>query len=190
MTLHPLVARFSLADIPCGARRVRTRSEEARRTLALCAERCDAPIGGWMQDPDGRPLPNDGWHWSLAHRGAWTAAVVATTPVGIDVEIIRPRPDEVFDETGGAAEWAILGGRSVDAFFRLWTAKEAVLKLRGLGMAGWDRCRVTSAPSASRLVISLEEHEYMVDGFVRGPIVAAAAFATETDVDVQWELVE
>jgi phosphopantetheinyl transferase (holo-ACP synthase) len=190
MILRPMVTRLALGGVPCGAARVRRRSAEARGLLDQCAAACGAPSGDWPQDADGRPLVQAGWHWSLAHRGHYAAAVVANRPVGIDVEVSRPRPDEAFDETGSAAEWAVLGGRAPGAFFRLWTAKEAVLKLRGVGMAGWDRCRVKSALSPSRLVVMFDDIEYDVDQLFVRDAVAALAFEAGAGATVEWVTLE
>lgn len=88
-------------------------------------------------DPDGKPfLHGTGLEFNLSHSGGTVVAAFSTAPVGIDIETPgRPRdylaiarrffhPDEVGS----------LG--SEDDFLRLWTAKEAMLKLAGCGLAG------------------------------------------------------
>ncbi len=190
MILRPRLVRLALAGVPCGAARVRRRSAEARRVLDLCAAEGGAPVGEWSQDSEGRPLPRAGWYWSIAHRGQYAAAVVSPRPVGIDVEILRPRPEEAFAETGHAEEWALLGGAAPGAFFRLWTAKEAVLKLRGVGMAGWDRCRVKSALSLSRLIVSFDGIEYDVNQVSLHDAMAAVACEVEANADVSWAVTD
>lgn len=72
--------------------------------------------------PDGRPVSQhqpQPWAGGLRRGGP---------PVGLDVELVRPAPRRVWEhlspeERSHAADDA--------AFFRLWTAKEALLKCRG-----------------------------------------------------------
>ncbi|MFP4583433.1 MAG: 4'-phosphopantetheinyl transferase family protein, partial [Thermodesulfobacteriota bacterium] len=76
----------------------------------------------------GVPLPVQDWHWSLSHKTEFAAGVTAPFPVGVDLELPGPRHPGLFDKVGTEAEWKCLGGRDWPRFFRLWTAKEAVLK--------------------------------------------------------------
>jgi 4'-phosphopantetheinyl transferase len=80
-------------------------------------------------------------NWS--HAGHWMALAISRhSPVGIDIEIVRPDfPHlEVEASVCTAAEHAALD-TTPDAdtrrrlFFRLWTAKEALMKATGLGAA-------------------------------------------------------
>lgn len=96
------------------------------------------------KDSDGRPMAFEGLHWSISHKPECVAAVVAPWPVGIDVEEVRPRTESLLDYVMNPEEWGVfdaMGGW--DAFFRTWTAKEAVLKAVGTGLAGLSRCRVS-----------------------------------------------
>ncbi len=97
------------------------------------------------RDPRGKPQLVEGgrdWHFSLSHsHGHALLAVLEGCPVGVDLEWPRPRShllalaSRYF--TGGEA--ATLAGldasERVVAFYQLWTAKEAVLKASGLGLA-------------------------------------------------------
>ncbi|MEK7389955.1 MAG: 4'-phosphopantetheinyl transferase superfamily protein [Elusimicrobiota bacterium] len=93
--------------------------------------------------PDGRPLlrlpagaPAQAPSFSISHCSHGAAAAVASPGrhVGVDMETIAPRPLSVLafvstDEERTAAEsW------DVEAQTKLWTGKEAVLKLFGLGL--------------------------------------------------------
>src|SRR5438270_11211117 len=73
-----------------------------------------------------------GTHVSYSHRGAYGAAAVGETPVGIDVEIARDiRPDSArfFLTDDEAAEARRCG---IDrALLHFWCAKEAAWKQRG-----------------------------------------------------------
>ncbi|MFC5527614.1 4'-phosphopantetheinyl transferase family protein [Rhodanobacter ginsengisoli] len=102
-----------------------------------------------------------GFNWSHSGSHALIAIGRHVTP-GIDVEQVRERPRAVaiaerFFSTGEAAGLAGLPpAERTLAFLELWTAKEAVLKALGRGIAfGLDRLSV--AASAGRLTLQLLE---------------------------------
>lgn len=71
--------------------------------------------------------------FNLSHsKGVLVAIVSADREVGIDVERIRPFSEELARSTMHPDERAAI--RAPEDFFRLWTAKEAVMKLRGAGL--------------------------------------------------------
>lgn len=61
--------------------------------------------------------------FNLSHSHGAAVCVLHDKPVGIDVEKLRPAPRR------------LAGGLEDEAFFRLWTAREASIKRRGLGIA-------------------------------------------------------
>jgi 4'-phosphopantetheinyl transferase len=79
--------------------------------------------------------------FSLSHGGAAAAVAVAmTSELGVDIEALdRPvRPETmqaVMGDAEGAAIRALPAPRRVEAALRLWTAREAVMKALGLGLA-------------------------------------------------------
>ena len=96
----------------------------------------DAPVFEFGEK--GKPffLGNSDLHFNLSH--CRTAAVCALSrhPVGIDVEHIRPLRESVVRYTMNDAEISrIMSAENPDLeFVKLWTQKEAVLKLRGTGI--------------------------------------------------------
>jgi 4'-phosphopantetheinyl transferase len=96
--------------------------------------------------PDGRPVLA-GAHagrlqFSLSRSGGRVLIAVSLTPVGGDIEIVRPRAGlaDLIASRFGAAEAACIkagcGGSPARGFYRHWTAKEAYLKATGRGLAG------------------------------------------------------
>lgn len=61
--------------------------------------------------------------FNLSHSHGAAVCVLHDKPVGIDVEKLRPAPQR------------LAGGLEDEAFFRFWTAREASIKRRGLGIA-------------------------------------------------------
>lgn len=79
-------------------------------------------------------------HFNASHAGDWL--LVATSrhaPVGVDIERVMPELDwrTLLNEVCCPAEAraCLTSSDPRTAFFRLWTAKEAVLKARGTGLA-------------------------------------------------------
>lgn len=99
---------------------------------------------GLVSDPHGRPrLVGDGPDFNWSHSGdrALVAVAGAGMPVGIDLELHRPRPralqvaERFFDPGEHARLLQLAPSLRAQAFLDLWTAKEAVLKAYGRGLA-------------------------------------------------------
>jgi len=81
------------------------------------------------------------WHFSLSHSGALALLALADLPVGVDLEAPRPQlralalAARYFAADESAALQQLSHGRQALAFRQLWTAKEAVLKADGSGLA-------------------------------------------------------
>lgn len=118
----------------------------------------DLPADALMltRDAYGRPHLDGGHHhvdlnWS--HSGDWLiAACVESGRVGIDIELLRPRPKALalakrFFAPEEAAWLTTLAGDPAQlqhAFTRLWCAKEALLKAHGRGLSfGLEKLQFT-----------------------------------------------
>jgi 4'-phosphopantetheinyl transferase len=84
-------------------------------------------------------VPLSPLHFNLSH--SKTIAVLALangSPVGVDVEDIRPIGPEVADANFSPAELSQLsklrGDEWLTGFYRCWTRKEAILKAEGMGL--------------------------------------------------------
>lgn len=112
-----------------------------RASAELAGARRELPWNDWPRTAAGAPAPVDGWHASFADTTGLVVALVAPFPIGLDAEwCLRPRwaaARERFRESG---ELALLGADDRAAVLALWTAKEALLKLAGVGLADLARC--------------------------------------------------
>lgn len=103
--------------------------------------------------PHGKPYFEDypDIHFNLSHCQDVAACVVATHPVGIDVESIDRYDWELLPYTMNDDEQRLIVNSphpEVD-FVRLWTMKESLLKLTGQGIAD-DIKSILVTPSACR----------------------------------------
>lgn len=97
--------------------------------------------------------------FSASHAGSWllVAAARGLQP-GVDIERLAPRPNALaiarrYFTIDEADALAALSGRARELlFYRLWVAREAVLKAIGRGLAfGLDRLRIDPDPDAPSL---------------------------------------
>lgn len=162
MTLYPVVMPVS-GDVQrlSGLNKVAALSDCARQALRLSAEMAGVALGELQKDSDDIPLPFGEYHWSVSHKPRYVAAVVGRGWMGIDVEAIEPRKEDIFGYVAGEEEWGLFGGKSWDSLYRCWTAKEAVVKSAGVGLAGLKSCRVQDVLDAG-ISLSYEGRSYRV----------------------------
>lgn len=116
------------------------------RMLVAKVEGCPASGVELCSHDDAAPsiagLPTLGISWSRSGPLAF-AAVLRDGRIGCDIEQVRPLSHlAMLSMIASPAEAALIRGLTSDegetplAFFRLWTAKEAVLKWQGDGLRG------------------------------------------------------
>jgi 4'-phosphopantetheinyl transferase len=166
--------------------RVRSLSGCARQALALSAGRLGVRLGPLEKDERGAPIPCDGNFWSLSHKPDYVGGVVAPAAIGLDIERLRPCSAGLRRKTATAAEWALMGRDDLQtAFFRCWTAKEAVLKVRGEGLRDLCRCRIEHILDSTRLRVDYAGESWTVEHFFfEGHVAAVAAVGFR----VEWTL--
>ncbi len=122
---------------------------------ALAIRFPDATIEVYKDDR-GRPLTDREDLWvSASHTGEWVFCGLSEEPLGIDAQVVttvrnRDRLVERFF-TKEEADW--LSGREEEAFFDLWSRKEAFAKYTGRGIAyGLQRIQtVTEGAPAEKI---------------------------------------
>lgn len=75
------------------------------------------------------------FHYNLSHSGPWAVIAYGGSPVGIDVEAIRPGApvEKLVRRFFTQAEQEYVRG-STERFFEIWTRKESYLKYLGTGL--------------------------------------------------------
>jgi 4'-phosphopantetheinyl transferase len=102
-------------------------------------------------------------HLNLSHSGGLAAAVVSPRPVGVDLERLRTRPSvqqaaRVFTPDEGARVNALPEAERLEAFYILWTLKEAACKAAGLSLwEGLHGARFEPATGSANIVAPFPE---------------------------------
>lgn len=181
MELHPVILSVPAVDRGLvGRSKVRRLSAHARTALRRSARVSGLALGPLVKDARGAPLPSGGVYWSVTHKSSYVAAVVGRRPVGIDLETVRPLAAGLERRIADSAEWARMIPEGRLTFFRVWTAKEAVLKTGGRGLRDLSRCRVVDHPLPGRLVLAYSGRRWQVaqhtfDGHVAAVVTDGAA---------------
>jgi 4'-phosphopantetheinyl transferase len=180
MNLRPVL-------IPLPTERTGREGIELARTAARRALTESARIGGmppvaepaFQYDADGAPRPLDGWYHAVTNTQGIVAALVAPVPVAIDAEWLgRPRVGAA--RTSFAPdELGVLGGDEDADVLRLWTAKEAMLKLDGAGLARLSECRIVDRIAEDALLMQLGKEKRRVSLLQHDDHVLAVACAEE-----------
>ena len=84
----------------------------------------------------GAPYLENGPYFSISHCKQGIAVAVSETPIGIDIETIRPFNEGLMRKTMNSEEQThILSSLNPEIeFIRLWTQKEAYVKMQGTGI--------------------------------------------------------
>lgn len=137
----------------------------------------------------GRPV-----EFNLSHTRGLALLALGATPLGVDVEYIRPDLDwpplarRFFAPQESAALDALPPEEQRRAFFQCWTRKEAYLKARGMGLSlPLDGFAVTVTGPA-RLLAGAETAGWTLHALDVGVAhVAALALAGEAQPLTLWE---
>ncbi|MDP7420351.1 MAG: 4'-phosphopantetheinyl transferase superfamily protein [bacterium] len=166
-----------------GRDKVAALSRHARQALAVSAVLSECELGELEKDHRGAPLPHEGTYWSLAHKPDYAAAVCGPIPLGIDIEEIAPRREDLFDYIAGRSEWNLFDEKTWDNFFRVFTAKEAILKVTGDGITKLSRCRVKEIVDDDHLVMDFDGREWLIEHFRMGGHIASV---TAMNFKITW----
>lgn len=188
LRLHPMIRRTPGQDpsLP-SAVRVANQRRSARELCHECAHVLGHPVRHLLRDEHGLPAPCDGWYWAVSHTRCFVAGIVAPFPVGLSVERVRHRTQELVRVCGGREEYEMLGGFRWQTFARLLSAKAAVLHKEGRPLADVSSCRVAAVPSDHGIVVHLDDRTHFVFQRFSGGHYASVCAELPGDADLEWD---
>ena len=94
------------------------------------------PTPSFLYNEHGAPYLENGPYFSISHCKQGIAVAVSETPIGIDIETIRPLNEGLVRKTMNDVEQTHIFSSSHPEveFIRLWTQKEAYVKMQGTGI--------------------------------------------------------
>ncbi len=105
-------------------------------------------------------------HISISHSGLWVACLISSAdkPAGIDLEDLSKKRNflKLAKHFFSVEEYEYVHQFGEKAFYNLWTAKEAIAKLRGKGLSEVLRIKLCP-PILEKTVMSLEGCEYRLE---------------------------
>jgi hypothetical protein len=167
-----------------GEERVQDLSLRAKDAAAMSAMASGHAVPAFEKDDLDRPVPTNGVYWGVAHKPTMVVGVTSHRPVAVDVEFIKERKDYQIAGALSTHEHRILGGSALDAYFLAWVAKEAVLKLKGVGLSHLSRTAIIDAWSDGALVAYDTEVQQVGYAFFNQHVAAITAPSRE----VVWTL--
>ena len=184
-TLFPVILTVPLEkQTLTGREKVRFLSQYARRAAERSAARADILLDELKKNEKGMPLPSSGVYWSISHKPLYVAGVVSREPIGIDIERIRPYTAGLEKKVADASEWALYPMDRAELLFRYWTAKEAVLKQTGIGLAGLSSCKIIAVPEEECMTVRFRNQDFQVAHITFDSHIAAVVKQSHTRI--QW----
>jgi 4'-phosphopantetheinyl transferase len=186
--LNPVILTvpYQFSDYPM-PQRVKAISKLSRETVFISAHLSHLKIRSLRQSSTGMPLPDNEVHWTVSHKPGYVCGVVSQQRIGIDIEEIRPQQQSMYGYVASEKEWdCIDGNRSKRAFFRCWTAKEAVLKAVGTGIVDLLKCQVIEDSGDLTMLLYYQDRQWQVAHYYLNHHIAAI---THDDHDeIVWRL--
>jgi 4'-phosphopantetheinyl transferase len=166
-----------------GREKVSFLSKHARKALEISAKKSRIQLTDLKKDEKGVPLPFNGHYWSLTHKSKYVAGVIASAPIGIDVEKIRSCSKALFRKTACDSEWELSDTDPFVLFYRFWTSKESVLKASGTGIRDLSKCRIIQIIDDNHLVVDYRNQEWFLEHFYFDEHIASIV---KNDFHVEW----
>ena len=118
----------------------------------------------FLYNEHGKPYIEGGPFFSISHCKEAIAVALDDQPIGIDVESIRRFDPELVTRTMNDSEQALIAASETPerAFIRLWTQKEAILKMQGTGITSFEQLQTLSIPDNRIQTIEKEKYIYTI----------------------------
>ena len=120
----------------------------------------------WKYNEHGKPYLENGPYFSISHCKEGIAVAIDDQPIGIDIEAIRHADEDLITRTMNEKERSIIANReskieSARAFTRLWTQKEAVVKMEGTGIMSFEQLQQILSSCRHTDITTIEKEKYI-----------------------------
>lgn len=131
-------------------------------------------------------------YFNISHSGDYVAVMVGDSPLGVDIQTIRPVKERMIEKICSEEEKSFVYN-SLDkdrAFITLWTLKESYIKAIGTGMSfpmsgiNFDLSRLNQNGTGE---ISNQSGVYLVRDFGEF-VLSACAFEKEKIENAEWKI--
>lgn len=96
----------------------------------------DITLADMRYSPSNKPYFNTDFHFSIAHSSDMVICAGSKSSIGIDIELVAPMDLDDYREYLTDNEWQFIQNTKdkLNAFYELWTKKEALIKALGKGI--------------------------------------------------------
>ena len=117
----------------------------------------------WRYNEHGKPYLEGGPYFSISHCKEGIAVAINDTPIGIDIEAIRHANEDLIVRTMNEEERLRVTGYGLPdrMFTRLWTQKEAIVKMEGTGIESFEQLQSIIENRKSK-IDTIEKEKYIV----------------------------
>jgi 4'-phosphopantetheinyl transferase len=186
--LYPVIAKVPPpVKALKGKKRVEALSLFARESAMASGRKSKLFMDIFDKDALGVPLPFKSVYWSISHKPGFVAGVVSIKKIGIDLEKIKDVSDLLFKKIVSPKERAHFNTQEKSlVFFRVFTAKEAVLKKTTHGIKGLSKATIKKVVDDKNLVVQYLGKKYWVENFYFDGYLASVT--KDKTVDVFWTI--
>lgn len=113
----------------------------------------------------------ENYHFSLSHTGHCIGLAYGETPLGLDLEKIEEVREKIAERyyLPEEREYISNNPHKENAFYEIWTRKEAFLKMTGEGLSrALDSFCVIGDPNYDSRIIEAEDHYYSLSIYQQG----------------------
>ena len=120
----------------------------------------------WLYNEHGKPYLEDGPYFSISHCKEGIAVAIDDRPIGIDIEGIRNADADLVERVMNEEEKSQITNHqspieSANAFTRLWTQKEAIVKAQGVGIVSFEQLQHILSNARDLEVSTIEKENYI-----------------------------
>ena len=115
----------------------------------------------WKYNEHGKPYVEGAPYFSISHCKTAIAVAIDDRPIGIDIESIRHADEDLIERTMNEQERLAISELGMREFTRLWTQKEAIVKLEGTGIESFEQLRSIRTQNTEYRIQTFENENYI-----------------------------